>query len=75
MLAFPFMAAETPVITDSNQPYDGDLHTELHEILRLVRKLDRELEPLRPLLAQFTGSPVAAAAAIRRSRKAIRGHE
>lgn len=66
------MAAETAGFTDSNpiidERYEQALHAELHECLRLMRKIDTELEAFRPLLRQFT-SPVAIAGAVRRARK------
>ena len=51
-------------ITESNQ----DLHAEIHEALRLMRKWDKMLTEFGPVLAQFR-TPVGAAAAIRRSRR------
>jgi hypothetical protein len=66
------MPVEFREITESNQCGCEHVLTDLHEAVRLLTKIDRELEPLRPLLAQFT-SPAAAVGALRRGRKAGRG--
>jgi hypothetical protein len=58
-------------ITQSNRDALSDLHSEVHESLRLLRKLDALLTQFEPVIAQFT-SPVAAGSALRRARKAGR---
>jgi hypothetical protein len=41
---------ENPEITDSYHCSDADLHTELHECLRILRKLERTLDAYLPIL-------------------------
>ena len=57
------MAAEIAEITEITESNQVEL---LRMILRLLLKIDAELEPMRPLLAQYQRSPAATALAVRK---------
>lgn len=64
--SLPVMAAEiseSPEITDSNQ----DLHAEVHEILRIMLRLEAALIRFGPLLDQAATSPLTVRRAIRKA--------